>query len=149
MIEKADLARDEGEPSASQRIDGRIAELGGWRGETLARIRALVRQAVPDSVEEWKWRGVPVWSRAGILCTGETYRSVVKVTFATGAALDDPSGLFNASLEGKVRRAIDLREGDVLDADAFIALVRAAAASNLATRSRARSARPRLAAGTD
>jgi hypothetical protein len=109
--------------------------LGDWRGETLARARALIRQADPEVVEEWKWRGVPVWSHDGILCTGETYKSVVKLTFARGAALDDPSGLFNASLEAAVRRAIDLHQGDAIDADAFRTLVRAAAALN---RSRAR-----------
>jgi hypothetical protein len=121
--------------SPSRLIDARIAELGDWRGETLARARALIRQADPEVVEEWKWRGVPVWSHDGILCTGETYKSVVKLTFARGAALDDPSGLFNASLEGAVRRAIDLHQGDAIDADAFRTLVRAAAALN---RSRAR-----------
>ena len=119
-------------PDASQLIDARIAELGDWRGETLARIRALIRQAVPDVVEEWKWRGVPVWSHGGILCTGETYRSVVKLTFAKGASLPDPAGLFNASLEGNVRRAIDLPEGAALDEPAFQALIRAAVALNAA-----------------
>ena len=114
----------------SRLIDARIAELGDWRGRTLADARALIREAAPDIVEEWKWRGVPVWSRAGQVCTGETYRSVVKLTFARGAALPDPAGLFNASLEGNTRRAIDLREGDALDADAFRALVRAAVALN-------------------
>src|SRR3954454_23590371 len=116
--------------SASQLIDGRIAELGDWRGETLARVRRLIREADPDVVETWKWRGVPVWEHAGILCTGETYRNVVKLTFARGAALDDPSRLFNASLEGNVRRAIDLREGEALDEDAFKALIRAAVSLN-------------------
>ena len=115
---------------ASRLIDGRIAELGDWRGETLARVRALIREAVPGVVEEWKWRGVPVWSSEGILCTGETYKAVVKLTFARGASLDDPEGLFNASLEGKVRRAIDIREGEMSDAAAFKALIRAAAALN-------------------
>lgn len=114
----------------SQMIDARIEELGDWRGRTLAHIRALVREAVPDVVEEWKWRGVPVWYRDGMICTGETYRSVVKLTFARGAALEDPSALFNASLEGNARRAIDLHEGDEIDAEAFRALVRAAAALN-------------------
>lgn len=122
----------------SRLIDARIAELGDWRGETLARVRALIRQAVPDVVEEWKWRGVPVWSHAGIICTGETYKSVVKMTFAKGASLEDPSGLFNASLEGNTRRAIDLREGDRIDEPALMTLVRAAAALNLA----AQAARP-------
>ena len=116
--------------AASRLIDARIAELGDWRGRTLADARALIREAAPDIVEEWKWRGVPVWSRAGQVCTGETYRSVVKLTFARGAALPDPAGLFNASLEGNTRRAIDLREGEALDAEAFRALVRAAVALN-------------------
>jgi hypothetical protein len=115
---------------ASRLIDGRIEELGDWRGTTLAHVRALIRQAVPDVVEEWKWRGVPVWSRGGILCTGETYKSVVKLTFAKGASLPDPSGLFNSSLEGNTRRAIDLREGEDIDGAAFTALVQAAAALN-------------------
>ena len=116
--------------SPAQLIDGRIAELADWRGRTLAHVRALIRQAVPDVVEEWKWRGVPVWSHGGIICTGETYKAAVKLTFAKGASLADPAGLFNASLDGNVRRAIDLHEGDAIDADAFQALVRAAAALN-------------------
>jgi hypothetical protein len=116
--------------SPSRLIDARIEELDDWRGRTLARVRALIRQADPQVVEEWKWRGVPVWSDHGMICTGETYKSVVKVTFAKGAALDDPSGLFNASLEGNVRRAIDLHEGDGIDANAFKALIRAAVALN-------------------
>ncbi len=115
-------------------IDARIAELGDWRGETLARVRQLVREAVPDVVEEWKWRGVPVWSHGGILCTGETYKAVVKLTFAKGASLSDPKGLFNASLEGNTRRAIDIREGEAIDADALKALIRAAATLNAAPR---------------
>jgi hypothetical protein len=115
---------------ASRRIDARIAELTGWRGETLAHIRALIRQAVPDVVETWKWRGVPVWEYNGILCTGETYKAAVKLTFAKGASLQDPAGLFNASLEGNTRRAIDLHEGESIDAEAFKALMRAAAALN-------------------
>lgn len=119
-----------GGDSASRLIDARIAELNDWRGRMLAHIRALIRQADPDVVEEWKWRGVPVWSHRGMICTGETYKAVVKLTFAKGAALDDPAGLFNASLEGNVRRAIDLRESDALDADAFKALIRAAVALN-------------------
>jgi len=118
------------------RIDARIAELADWRGATLARIRALVHEAVPDVVEEWKWRGVPVWSCGGILCTGETYKAVVKLTFLQGASLEDPAKLFNASLDGNARRAIDLREGARLDEDAFKALVRAAAALNSAARRR-------------
>ena len=120
----------EGEPSASALIDARIMALGDWRGETLARARALIREAVPEVVEEWKWRGVPVWSAGGILCTGETYKDKVKLTFAKGAALADPAGLFNASMDGNVRRAIDLHEGDTIDAEAFGALVRGAAMLN-------------------
>jgi len=126
--------KEAGRGSASQRIDARIRELGDWRGETLARIRALIKQADPDVVEEWKWRGVPVWSHAGILCTGETYKSVVKMTFAKGAALADPSSLFNASLDGNTRRAIDLHEGDRIDAPALKALIRAAVALNTAAK---------------
>ena len=116
--------------SPTQLIDDRIRELGDWRGAMLARIRAVIRQADPDVVEEWKWRGVPVWSHAGIICTGETYKQVVKMTFARGAALDDPAGLFNASLEGNTRRAIDLREGDAIDEAALTALIRAAVTLN-------------------
>jgi hypothetical protein len=119
----------EGE-SPSRLIDARIAELDDWRGKTLSHVRALIKQAVPEVVEEWKWRGVPVWSHDGIICTGETYKSVVKLTFAKGAALKDPSGLFNSSLEGNTRRAIDLRESDAIDEDAFKTLIRAAAALN-------------------
>jgi hypothetical protein len=114
---------------ASRLIDARIRELGDWRGETLGRLRALIREAVPGVVEEWKWN-VPVWSHGGIVCTGETYKSVVKMTFARGAALKDPSGLFNSSLEGKTRRAIDFREGGKIDEKALKALVRAAVALN-------------------
>jgi hypothetical protein len=116
--------------SPSRLIDARIKELGDWRGEMLAHVRALIRQADPEAVEEWKWRGVPVWSRSGIICTGETYKSVVKLTFAKGASLEDPSGLFNASLEGNTRRAIDIHEGEDLDEDAFKTLIRAAVALN-------------------
>jgi hypothetical protein len=116
--------------SPSRLIDARIEELGDWRGHTLARVRALIRQADPQVVEEWKWRGVPVWSHDGILCTGETYKSVVKLTFAKGASLDDPSRLFNSSLEGNTRRAIDIREGEEIDAEALKALIRAAVALN-------------------
>ncbi|MEN0137229.1 MAG: DUF1801 domain-containing protein [Rhodococcus sp. (in: high G+C Gram-positive bacteria)] len=116
--------------SPSQLIDARIDELGDWRGEMLARIRALVTRADPDVVEEWKWRGVPVWSHAGMICTGETYKNAVKVTFAKGASLDDPAGLFNSGLEGNTRRAIDFHEGDTVDEKAFQALVRAAVALN-------------------
>ena len=118
-----------GQP-ASRLIDARIAELGDWRGDMLARIRALIRQADPDVVEEWKWRGVPVWSHAGMLCTGETYKTTVKMTFAKGASLEDPSGLFNSSLEGNTRRAIDFHEGDRIDEAALKALIRAAVALN-------------------
>jgi hypothetical protein len=118
----------------AQLIDARIRELGDWRGETLAKVRALIRVADPAAVEEWKWRGVPVWSHAGIICTGETYRTKVKLTFARGASIEDPSGLFNASLEGNTRRAIDLHEGDPIDEGAFKALVRAAVALNSSAR---------------
>ena len=116
--------------SPSQLIDARIEELGDWRGEMLARIRALIKAAVPDVVEEWKWKGTPVWSHNGIICTGETYKKVVKMTFAKGASLKDPSGLFNSSLEGNVRRAIDIQEGEKLNEKALKALIRAAAALN-------------------
>ena len=124
--------------SPSQLIDGRIKELGDWRGETLARVRASIKQADPEVVEEWKWRGVPVWSHAGIICTGETLQSIVKLTFATGAPLVDPTGLFNASLEGGTRRAIDIHEGEAIDEAAFQALIRAAVALNTASRSKSR-----------
>lgn len=124
------------EPTASERIDARIAELGDWRGAVLAQVRALVKAADPEVIEEWKWRGVPTWSHAGILCTGETYRTHVKMTFARGAALPDPTGLFNASLEGNVRRAIDWREGDTVDGEALKALIRAAVAANVAGKTR-------------
>jgi len=118
------------EPSPSEKIDARIKELGDWRGETLARLRGLIKQALPDVVEEWKWRGVPVWYQDGMICTGETYKAAVKMTFAKGAALDDPARLFNASLDGNVRRAIDFREGEAIDEAALVALLRAAAALN-------------------
>lgn len=124
--------------SAARLIDARIEELGDWRGQTLARVRALIRQADPEVVEEWKWRGVPVWSHAGILCTGETYKAVVKLTFAKGCALADPSGLFNSSLDGNTRRAIDIREGEAIDEPALQALIRAAVALNLSARPRSR-----------
>jgi len=123
------------EPSPSELIDSRIAELGDWRGETLARIRALIHEAIPQVIETWKWRGIPVWEHDGIICTGETYKAVVKLTFAKGAALDDPQQLFNASLEGNTRRAIDIHDGETPDAQAFKALVRAAVALNAASRS--------------
>jgi hypothetical protein len=116
--------------SPSRLIDGRIKELGDWRGETLARIRSLIKEADPGVIETWKWRGVPVWEHAGIICTGETYKSVVKMTFAKGASLKDPSGLFNSSLEGNVRRAIDFHEGEKIDEKALKVLIRAAVALN-------------------
>ena len=122
--------------AATQQIDEKIAALADWRGRTLAAVRALIHEADPEIVEEWKWRGVPVWSHGGIVCTGETYKSVVKLTFAKGAALEDPSGLFNSSLEGKVRRAIDLREGQALDGTALKALLCAAVALNLRGRAK-------------
>jgi hypothetical protein len=118
------------EQSPSRLIDERIAELGDWRGEMLARVRSLIRQADPEVVEEWKWRGVPVWEHSGIICTGESYKSVVKLTFAKGASLEDPSGLFNSSLDGNTRRAIDIHEGATIDAEALKALIRAAVALN-------------------
>jgi hypothetical protein len=116
--------------SPSSMIDERIAELGDWRGEMLSRLRALIKQAVPEVIEEWKWRGVPVWYHDGMICTGETYKAAVKMTFAKGAALDDPSGLFNASLDGNTRRAIDFHEGAKVDEEALKALVRAAVTLN-------------------
>jgi hypothetical protein len=128
-MKKAVTAKQE---SPSRLIDGRIKELGDWRGKMVAHIRALIKKADPDVVEEWKWRGVPVWSHDGIICTGETYKAIVKLTFAKGAALKDPSKLFNSSLEGNVRRAIDIHEGEALDAAAFQALIRAAVALNTA-----------------
>jgi hypothetical protein len=124
--------------SPSRLIDARIEELGDWRGETLARVRALIKQADPEVVEEWKYRGVPVWSHDGMICTGETYKSIVKMTFAKGASLEDPSGLFNSSLEGNTRRAIDLHEGDEIDEEALKALIRAAVALNTSGRAAAR-----------
>jgi hypothetical protein len=128
---KKSAARESEPPS--RLIDARIKELGDWRGEMLGRLRALIKEADPEVVEEWKWRGVPVWSHDGIICTGETYKSVVKMTFAKGAALEDPSRLFNASLEGNTRRAIDFREGEEIDAEALKTLVRAAATLNKST----------------
>jgi hypothetical protein len=119
-----------GGDSPSRLIDARIAELGDWRGETLARVRALIKQADADVIEDWKWRGVPVWSHAGIICTGETYKNVVKMTFAKGASLEDPARLFNSSLDGNTRRAIDLHEGDQIDAEALKALIREAVTLN-------------------
>ena len=127
---KKTSARPEGGSSPSRLIDGLIKELGDWRGEMLGRLRALIKEADPDVVEEWKWRGVPVWEHAGIICTGETYKAVVKLTFAKGAALDDPAGLFNSSLDGNVRRAIDIREGEKINEKALKALIRAAVELN-------------------
>src|SRR5918996_129884 len=127
-----------GGDSPSQLIDARIKELSDWRGETLARVRILIKQADPEVVEEWKWRGVPVWSHGGIICTGETYKNVVKLTFARGASLEDPSRLFNSSLERNTRRAIDFREGDTIDEEGLKALIRAAVAENTSARAAAR-----------
>src|SRR6478735_632047 len=127
---KSGSKEGKGGGSPSQLIDARIKELGDWRGETLARVRVLIKQADPEVVEEWKWRGVPVWYHDGMICTGETYKSVVKLTFAKGASLKDPSGLFNSSLDGKVRRAIDLHEGEEVDGEAFKTLILAAVALN-------------------
>src|SRR5215471_7299454 len=131
---KSGLKEGEGGESPSQLIDARIKELDDWRGELLARIRILIKQADPDVLEEWKWRGVPVWSHAGIICTCESYKNVVKMTFAKGASLKDPSGLFNSSLEGNTRRAIDIHEGDKIDEKALKALIRAAVALNTSVR---------------
>ena len=128
-----------GADSPSRQIDARIKELSDWRGETLARVRVLIKQADPDVIEEWKWRGVPVWEHDGIICTGETYKAVVKLTFARGAALEDPSGLFNSSLEGNTRRAIDIHEGDKINEKALQALIRGAVALNTSARSQKRS----------
>ena len=135
-MKKSNDNTDVGTQDASQRIDARIAELGDWRGKTLARVRKLIHQADPDVVEEVKWRGVPVWSHDGIICTGETYKSHVKMTFAKGASLDDPKGLFNSSLDGNTRRAIDLHEGDEIDEAALKALIRAAVALNATKKAR-------------
>jgi len=135
----ATAKKSDGKPgeSASQLISKRIADLGDWRGETLSRMRKLIKEADPGVVEEWKWMGTPIWSHDGIICTGESYKSVVKLTFAKGASLKDPAGLFNSSLDGKVRRAIDIREGEEIDASAFQALVREAIALNAAAKSKA------------
>jgi hypothetical protein len=127
--------------SPSQLIDARIKELSDWRGEMLARVRMLIKQAAPEVIEEWKWRGVPVWEHAGIICTGETYKAVVKMTFAKGASLEDPSHLFNSSLEGNTRRAIDIHEGDKIDEKALKALIRAAVALNTSKGATARPVR--------
>ena len=125
--------------SPSELIDARIEELGDWRGEMLSRLRALIKEADPEAAEEWKWRGTPVWSHNGLICTGETYKNVVKLTFAKGASLEDPSGLFNSSLEGNTRRAIDFREGDTIDENALTMLIRAAVALNTSARAAVRS----------
>ena len=140
---KTKSGSNEGKPAASpsQLIDARIKELSDWRGETLARIRALIKQADPEVVEEWKWRGVPVWSHAGIICTGETYKNVVKMTFAKGASLEDPSGLFNSSLEGNTRRAIDFHEGEKINEEALKALIRGAVALNSSSATKRRGTR--------
>ncbi|MBZ9654309.1 DUF1801 domain-containing protein [Phyllobacterium lublinensis] len=142
-MKKSDLKEGEGADSASQLIDARIKELADWRGETLAKIRSIIKQADPEVVEEWKWRGVPVWEHDGIICTGETYKNVVKMTFAKGASLEDPSGLFNSSLEGNTRRAIDVHEGEKIDEKALKTLVRAAIELNTSKRAAARRPRAR------
>ena len=129
-------SKEEKGDSPSQLIDARIRELSDWRGETLARVRSLIKQADPEVVEEWKWRGGPVWSHAGIICTGETYKNVVKMTFAKGASLEDPSGLFNSSLEGNTRRAIDFHQGDKINGRALMALIRAAVGLNTSSTAR-------------
>jgi hypothetical protein len=138
---KSGSMEGKGGGSAAQLIDARIKELSDWRGETLARVRSLIKQADPEVVEEWKWRGVPVWSHTGIICTGETYRNVVKMTFAKGASLEDSSRLFNSSLEGNTRRAIDFHEGDKIDEKALKALIRAAVALNTSVQAKARPVR--------
>jgi hypothetical protein len=140
-MKKRTSGSKEGGDSPSELIDARIKELSDWRGETLARVRILIKQADPDVVEEWKWRGVPVWSHAGILCTGETYKNFVKMTFAKGTSLEDPSGLFNSSLEGNTRRAIDFHEADKINEKALKALIRAAVALNTSARATARPVR--------
>jgi hypothetical protein len=131
---KSGAEKGKGGESPSKLIDARIEELSDWRGETLARVRSLIKESDPEVIEEWKWRGVPVWSHAGMSCTGETYKNVVKMTFVKGASLEDPSGLFNSSLEGNTRRAIDFHEGDKIDAKALKALIRAAVALNSSKR---------------
>jgi hypothetical protein len=140
-MKKTNGAKEAKADTPSRMIDARIKELGDWRGEVLARVRSIIRQADPDVVEEWKWRGVPVWEHDGIICTGETYKAIVKMTFARGASLDDPSGLFNSSLEGNTRRAIDIHEGDRIDEKALKALIRAAVALNTSKRAAARPVR--------
>jgi len=141
VMKKTSGAKEAKGGSPSRMIDARIKELGDWRGEMLARVRMLIKQADPQVVEEWKWRGVPVWEHDGIICTGETYKAVIKLTFAKGASLEDPSGLFNSSLEGNTRRAIDIHEGDRLDEKALKALIRAAIALNMSKRAAARPVR--------
>jgi len=140
-VKSAKAAKDPGHASASERIDERIAELGDWRGKTLARVRKLIHEADPDVVEEWKWMGTPVWEHDGILCTGESYKKVVKLTFLKGASLKDPKKLFNSSLEGNARRAIDIAEGEELDATAFKALIREAIALNTSSKAAKKPAR--------
>jgi hypothetical protein len=147
-MKKNDAMDANGGDTPARLIDARIKELGDWRGETLARVRKLIRQADPDVIEEWKWRGVPVWSHAGIICTGETYKNVVKLTFAKGASLEDPSGLFNASLEGNTRRAIDIREDDTIDEEALMTLIRAAVALNTSKKAAARPGRSKAGSPT-
>ena len=141
MKSKGDSEVGTGEDSPSQRIDAKIKELDDWRGEMLARVRSLIKEADPEVVEEWKWRGVPVWEHAGIICTGETYKDKVKLTFAKGASLPDPSGLFNSSLEGGTRRAIDMHKSGKIDERALMALIRAAVALNTSKRAAARPTR--------
>jgi hypothetical protein len=140
---KSGLQEAKGGDTPSRQIDARIKELGDWRGATLARVRSLINEACPDVVEEWKWRGVPVWEHAGIICTGETYKAVVKLTFANGASLEDPSGLFNSSLEGNTRRAIDIHQGDKINERALKNLVRAAVDYNQAKKQKKAPAGPR------
>jgi hypothetical protein len=144
---KKSATKAKSEQPASALIDQRIADLGGWRGETLARMRALIHQAIPEVTEEWKWKGTPVWSHHGIICTGEAYKQAVKLTFARGAKLPDPAGLFNASLEGNTRRAIDIHEGEKVDARAFKALVKAAAAQNSKPSAKAKAKPVKLLSG--
>jgi hypothetical protein len=140
-MNKAGATQAKAGASPSRLIDARIKELNDWRGETLARVRSLIKEADPEIIEEWKWRGVPVWEHSGIICTGETYRQIVKMTFARGASLEDPSRLFNSSLDGNVRRAIDFHEGDKIDETALTALIRAAVALNISVRATARPVR--------
>jgi hypothetical protein len=142
-MRKSGVKEEKGGDSPSRLIDARIKELGDWRGDMVARVRSLIKEADPDVVEEWKWRGVPVWSHAGIICTGETYKTIVKMTFAKGASLEDPSGLFNSSLEGNTRRAIDFHKGDKIDEKALKALIRAAVALNISMRTTAHPVRSR------